>query len=384
MFQSVIKNNKAGIFAILLVCAIFFCLLALVSHLLRESGAELEKLKMFSDKHAYVLEDATPEIEIQRIFSQENASELLSEFFQSLYKDGIPFCLDYGYDMYQDEKGNIVRYHTANEAFFEIHGLKAEQGRLFSQEDYEKTTEPVPVLIGYDLQDNFEVGKEYDFENPTGGDYFRGLVIGVLRKNSEYYHIGAIAFNQSLDASYIVPFGRGMCSPDLAISDYDMALSGMLLFLEDQAMENQVSSRIQAMNLFRYTVKDVDSLSDEGLACQKENLLKLLLLFAVVLALVFATTYLVFRKIIRTHSTEIGVRVLCGASVSKITAEIAQLAGLLVALSWMPSLLLAEGWRDAAVCAGGALLLFALIVCIPLRLIQKLSIVEIVRNPNAD
>ena len=384
MFLSVIKHNKAGMAAILIVCGISFLLVGLFAHAHHENGEDLNKIKAFSNKHAYVLVDSTPEIEMQRILTQKNASELLSEFFQSLYEDGISFCSNYGYDMYQDENGNIVHYHTASRSFFELYGLKAESGRLFSQEDYEKTAEPVPVLIGYDLKSSFELGKQYYFENPTGGGGFQGLVVGVLNKNSEYYHISNVALNESLDSSYIVPFGRGMCSPDRAISDYDMALSGMLLFLEDQAAAEQIGSQIRAMNLFQYSLKDVDKTADEALQNQKKNLITVLMLFAVIAAIVFVTTYMVFRKIIRTHTVEIGVRVLCGASVSKITAELAKLAALLVAVSVTPAVIASEAWTDAAICAGSAVLLFVLIACIPMRLINRLSVVEIVRNPNME
>ena len=89
MFLSVIKHNKAGMAAILIVCGISFLLVGLFAHALHENGEDLNKIKAFSNKHAYVLVDSTPEIEMQRILTQKNASELLSEFFQSLYEDGI-------------------------------------------------------------------------------------------------------------------------------------------------------------------------------------------------------------------------------------------------------------------------------------------------------
>ena len=368
----------------LIVCIISFLLIGFAIHVLRENGEDMEKINEFSGKHAFTTTDSTPDIEVSRILSQENASELLSKFFLSLYDDEISFTTDYGYDMYHDEKGNIVRYHTVADAFFELFGITAEKGRLFTKEEYETASDVVPVVIGYELRDSFKLGQEYFFENPTGGGGFQGRIVGVLGKNSEYYRICNVGVNESLDTSYIVPFTKAMCTANRAISDYDMALSGLTVFLDDPADAEKINRRISDMNLFRYKLKDVDKAADEALENQQKGIVVVSVIFAVIVVVVFVTTFLIFRKIIRTHAVEIGVRVLCGASVSKIASEIAGVAGVLVAISLIPGMLMTETWKDALICLGCAAVLFALIVLIPVRMIRRLSVVEIVRNPNME
>lgn len=384
MFFGVIKNNKAGIAALLVVCCIAFLFVGFVFHILRENGEDMDRMKVFGNKHAYVTTDATPDIEVQRILSQKNASELLSGFFSSLYADEISFCVDYGYDMYCDDKGNIVRYHTATESFFALYGLTAGEGRLFSKDEYMTTGDVTPVVIGYDLRESFKLGQEYYFDNPTGGGGFQGLIIGVLNKNSEYFRMNNISVNENLDSSYIVPFGPGMCTPDRAVSDYDMALSSLVLFLDNPQTEELINKRIQDMNLFQYSLVDVDDAADEALDERQKTILAVSMLSLTIAVVVLATAYLVFRRIIRVHEKEIGVRVLCGASLRRITAEIARIAGVLIAVAMLPAIVLAETWREALACIGCAGILFLLILCIPVHLIRKLSVVEIIGTRSAE
>lgn len=369
---------------VLIVCFLSFVLLEFVVHIIRENEEDVGKMQEFRDKHAFVTSDDTPDIEVQRILSQSNSKELLSMFFRSLYEDGISFCTDYGYSMYYDKAGFEVRYHTVNELFFQFYGLSAEKGRLFTEEEYASESEVVPVVIGYNLRNTFALGEQYFFENPTGGGGFQGQIVGVLKKNSEYYRINNVAINLSLDSSYIVPFGVWMCTPDRAVSDYDMALSGLVLFLDDPGVAEVIEKRIREMNLFRYQLVDVDNAADEAITEQKKSIIAVTIVLCTILIAVFITSLLVFRKVIRAHAEEIGIRVLCGASVKHITGEVAALTAVLIAIAVIPAVFLAEIWQDRVLCLGFGLILFVMVTLIPRHLVRKLSVIEIVRNPGAD
>ena len=87
----------------------------------------------------------------------------------------------------------------------------------------------LPILIGYELQDKYKLGKEYEFEHGGTGDTFRGKVVGILRKSSKYYELNGLSVSLSLDFSYIVPQSTKNMD-NLSFSDLDMAETRMVVF----------------------------------------------------------------------------------------------------------------------------------------------------------
>lgn len=374
-----IKNNKLISVSLLFLCIVVMLLLSNLYDVLTHTHENLNKIEYFRNTEAYIVQDSTDELLFEKISSDENAIEKMEKFFTEMRMEQIKFYTQYGYDMYVSEYGNVVRQESVTENFFDLFGIRTVEGRLFEEEEYDEETEIIPVVIGYNLGNEYVVGNVYEFENAGTGEVFAGIVIGRLQKNSEYMEFNnSYEMTYTLDNSYIIPLGlKDYKNDKMSFSDWDMALTSMVIMSDDVTY---VAQEIENMGLFKLSLLDIQERFAEVVSAEI-NYLNMILTFTIVVSiLIIFVIWIIFSRYIRKQLYEYGIHLLCGARRKSLIGRNAMYIFFVLGLSSIIVWLLFGSLEDGIFLLFSAVVLGAVIMIYPfckLRFGRILKIMKI-------
>ena len=214
----------------------------------------------------------------------------------------------FGYDIYVNNNGNNVKEQIITEQFINVFKFSIMQGRNFEAADFNTNNGVLPILIGYELQDKYKLGKEYEFEHGGTGDTFRGKVVGILRKSSKYYELNGLSVSLSLDFSYIVPQSTKNMD-NLSFSDLDMAETRMVVFGD----KNKIQKIFANTSPITVSLISVDNWIDEIMQNQKSALLLIGSVSILFLVFTLFITYIGFSRLFKKQMKEYKIHIFCGA-----------------------------------------------------------------------
>lgn len=306
-----IQNNK-------IICTIFFVLniamLFLVTslfHVIDDTMENMHSIKTFETGYdnAYMIVDETTEEDFSKISSDTDlASKEYKQLFAELTKANIDYYTAFGYDIYVNNNGNNVKEQIITEQFINVFKFSIMQGRNFEAADFNTNNGVLPILIGYELQDKYKLGKEYEFEHGGTGDTFRGKVVGILRKSSKYYELNGLSVSLSLDFSYIVPQSTKNMD-NLSFSDLDMAETRMVVFGD----KNKIQKIFANTSPITVSLISVDNWIDEIMQNQKSALLLIGSVSILFLVFTLFITYIGFSRLFKKQMKEYKIHIFCGA-----------------------------------------------------------------------
>ena len=154
-----------------------------------------------------------------------------------------------------------VQCRVANEHFFDLYNMSLYDGRMFDTTDFTAYKDAIiPVVVGYNLKDIYQLGKKYSFHHGDEDKYFQGEIVGILQKNSNYSSLQDI--NVLLDNSYIIPLSDCFIDEFFGMSDYDLSVSSMII--EDNGSELQdIIDNINSINFWKLDIVSIrDALND--------------------------------------------------------------------------------------------------------------------------
>lgn len=380
MIRNIVEQNRKGLIAICGMCLCLYLVTGLTMHVLMKQRHEYNRLSMFGRKSAYAVVDSTSEEDMDRILSNSRAVEVLSGFFRDLCRNDISFITEFSYDMFRiDGMKELVRYQTVTDGFFELFGISARAGSLFSEEDYSEQSEIVPVIVGYELKDTYLLNQIYEFELPYSENGFRGKVIGVLDKNSTFFRYSSMAIDHSLDYSYIVPLGESRFKEELGLGSYDMALNHTLFFLNQEGEADGINQKLISMNLFRTELSNASKEMGYYLKEQKQTRILAIAAIGTITVLFFLGFLSVILKIISKQSVEIAARVMSGASRLVLAGQLLVPASTIMILTGIAAGVLFHTKEVILVYVGlfgGLVALYSFIIYAKLRHLSLIPVLE--------
>lgn len=240
-----IRNHKFMIVLFLVLTIIMFFMFGLLLDHVVDSCSLIRGLKELrkNTDEAYVLVDTTSEEKFSELWRDEQGTvKKYKEFFNTLDESGLTYYTAYSYVVDTTDEGDMIREQIITEKFMDIFNLSTASGRLFDNDDFSTITDPVPILVGYELQDDYQLGKTYELLNGGTGESFKGIVVGILSKDSAYYELNSIDISIPLDYSYIVPQSMKDVS-NMEFSDLDMAETRMIVFGSKDEIQRIVSTQ---------------------------------------------------------------------------------------------------------------------------------------------
>ncbi|MBE5891175.1 MAG: hypothetical protein E7282_09470 [Lachnospiraceae bacterium] len=306
-----IKNNRMIVSIICIFHIVLMIFLGFLLHIIRENQEEVKSIKVFQKgfDDAYIVVDETDDETFSKIIENaDRAIEEYSKLFDALVENDIRFYTEFGYTIYVDEQGNNIEQRRVTNGFFDIFHMSVLEGRLFDEKDYDEVGDEIPVIVGYQLRDKYEVGKKYQFDDGGSGEQFWGKVIGILDKNAEYCELNNYSVKQNLDYSYVLPQNYKNMDK-LSFSDLDMAETKMVVFGD----RNEIQKIISNNSPIKVSLINVSDHVQEILNDQVEmNIISALIALALI-AVSFVISSVGAGKIFVKQLNEYRIHMFCGA-----------------------------------------------------------------------
>lgn len=374
-----ITNNKVISAFLLILCTIMMILFVNTFAVLSHTRLSIEKVEKYRNTEAYIIQDSTDDLQFEKVYSDDTAISKMENFFCNLRNENITFYTQFGYDMYISEFGNIVRQECVTSNFFELFGIDTIEGRLFTQEEYDVIADVVPVVIGYNLTNEYKVGEIYKFVNAGTGEAFDGKIIGRMKKNSSYMEFNnSFEMMYSLDDSYIIPIGlKDYQNERMSFSDWDMSLTSMVILSDDVEF---VENGIEKMNLFKLSLLDIQERFDEVISAETNYLYVVMIITAIIILLVLVVTWIIFSRLIKKQLYEYGIHLLCGAKKGILVKRIACYAYFILFISIFVTCVLLQSVSEFFFLCGLAVCLGALILIYPAGKLKFCNILQLMKN----
>ncbi|NLG03286.1 MAG: hypothetical protein GX567_05600 [Clostridia bacterium] len=239
--------------------------------------------------------------------------EKYNDFFKALSESDLTYYTAYGYDVDTTDKGNTIREQIITEKFLDIFNLSAISGRLLNKDDFNTKNDTVPVMVGYELQDHYKLGNTYELFNGGTGEYFKGLVVGILSKNSEYYELNSVNVALPLDYSYIVPQSIQDTS-NMGFSDLDMAETRMVVF----GSKNEIQKIISTKSPIDITLIGVIDKIDELLRTHRNEIILLIIILIAIALISICVMWIFYYHIFKKQFHAYNIHYIFGATNSSL------------------------------------------------------------------
>ena len=186
-----IKNNKR-MYIVFYIQMIFIILLIYnIFNQIIDSNKYLKNTKHLVESNAYIPSDKTSTEQLDYMMNEDkNIIPKLKELYSYIMSNkNIEIYSSYYYYLQEFINGEQVRFHYINQNFNNIISLKTIKGRNFEDYDFIDSKSYIPILIGYNLKDSYDVGKIYDMFDSVTGYPIKCKVIGILEYNSSFISI---------------------------------------------------------------------------------------------------------------------------------------------------------------------------------------------------
>lgn len=341
---------------------------------------KLEKVSSLRNSNAYIAVDNTSDEKMQQILNDEDCTVKLADFFNWLENDNIKYCSEFGYDISMNGEGIIESQKSVTKDFFNMFGISVSRGRVFSDSEYEHEASICPVVIGAELEKKYKLNEVYKFENGGLGTEFKGKVIGVLSKNSMYYNLNNINMPIYLDNSYIVPVNTNYNTEKFSFSDYDMALSHMVIFDNSTDKMEQISKALSALNLFDINFISADEQTQEILHNVADEMLMQFMLAIFILIFTLVCINISFHKMIIQNMYEYGIHMICGATVQDLIRRFFLFVYTIIGIALVLVIIITCDYITAIISVLFGLVLGIIVLIYPFVKLRKLAIIQIVNR----
>jgi len=297
---------------------------------------EIERLNR--SKEIYGFMDYTSEERIQSILADDTHLPALRELYNGIYNNSnIEAFPLYSADIYTVKSSvttqttltpkemNRTPFLYANHFFFEYFNINLNEGRLFDETDYTINEVNIPIIIGSELQSQYELDQV--FTDVTGRSY---KVIGILDEGSSYIDIMASRDFKDLDRMFILPQNLNYLT---SITELDSVITRAYMATEDESELSEIVRLAAEKDTYSFAYKSMRYQS-QFVAQDKAKVLQTqLLLSGLILIFTFVSVNVSYLQFIKKYTYDFGVHLLSGATIKHIMLRIAGQFLILLVLS---------------------------------------------------
>lgn len=366
-------------FVQLVICFTLFSY-SLVSVIKLSDG--LRQLHDLARESSFVLLETTSENQIAKIFDdEERAFEKLEGIFAYLEENNVRYMVNWRYEWgYEEDAPNRIPIseYTVNKEFLDLNNIQVCEGRMFEEEDYQISGNQVPVLVGKDLQEEYQLGQTFTYQDGDLGEECVAKVVGILNEHATRFNIGFFE-NETLNNAILKPFSVEMFLKGKNMASFDMALGGMV-FITDAKTANQVAEYIEKTETFTFELETVDDMLKEISERHKPQMefqIFILVLVFVFVVFGFVSWMLVMME---KNMVEYAIHIHCGASVEMIAFRMTEQVFLLSILAMIPSMLLYHFSRISMITCLLPVVLCLVMTIVVVRKLKNTNMVQTIRR----
>ncbi|SFS03630.1 hypothetical protein [Anaeromicropila populeti] len=319
-----IANSKRTFicFVIQLIVIIYLMTVAFTDLKILYSG--IKKMEGLKSVDFYVATDSTTDERISRMFSNEDNSVIgLKTLLDKIYSyDDMNGYTVFGYDLSIPANGGVINEKVASKNFFDTFHIGAYKGRLFSNEDFTSNNDVIPVVIGFNLRNQYKIGQEYKFSHGGTGMQYRGIVVGILDYNSCYPDLYYIGINNNLNNSFFFPMSDGFINKCFSLSDFHMAIDSTVLITDNLSNIKSIEKFGNNIDLLNISYK----MYKEFMSDYINHVLPQIMYEFMVASIIFifavsgmsASLSLYIRKNVKNYA----IHLICGARISDLVKQL--------------------------------------------------------------
>lgn len=311
------KRFLSVIMGLQLVVIVFFLYLCISKIIYFQEGSKrLEDLK---NSGAYINSDSTNDDQMQRLFeSEEESTQKAQELYHYIKQQEacksfscFSYCAQLNSGLYVDQ------YYTETELFenFAIRFIEGE-GNL---EYREGSSDPIPLIVGYDLRKEYKLGQTYKENDFVTGEPLKYKVVGILEQNSTIPSLYNIGETVSLDQAFIQP----ILERDLAdLATLDMAISSTIIFTQDQTILDDFVLKSSELDLFELNYSTIEENIRDYAEKAMEEMKWLILIIAIMLAFTGLSLIVSLNNLFEKKKREFAIHMMYGASRIRVLSRV--------------------------------------------------------------
>ncbi|UTR16781.1 ABC transporter permease [Salipaludibacillus sp. LMS25] len=368
----------------LMLVLIQFSVLSFVD--LRHMKEEISRLT--KDHEIYGLMDVTNDEDISNLINDDDKMPDMHALYTyifhnpsfasfSLFSSWLPFeddrLLKFKGVTYEDGE-SLVDYALVTEEFFHYFQVDIAKGRGFDPEDYINKVEAMPVIIGSDFADVWDVGDRFTdvYENNYE-------VVGVLEKGATFIDVMSSREIYNLDAMMVLPVNE---SEFQMMPDYDEVIPNTYIIPQDDTTPQEIIDYAAELETYTFLYKNVSEQAKHVIS-DKQTWIQMQL-FLIILVTIFTLISLIVSllQFIDKNRYEFGVHYLSGAENKHIMMRLVFQILPFFIIGNVASIFLATTLLSTSITLLASLLLGILVVAIPLVKIQRTGLSSILRWKN--
>lgn len=286
-----------------------------------EGYTSLDELR---SQEVYVGNDQSTDEQLQKLYGSEyydQSNEKAKELFTYLNKN-FNYAISWQMNSSDLSIGNSpITIKTINEDFTNFFPFQVKKGEMFSSENFDKSSEIIPIIIGASLEEKYPVGSELVAINPSNAEEETYKVIGILEDNTYTTSIYNLDSKIYLNYTVIRPL-RNIDIANINIIQLTDGFQDLLIYGADNAKVNELESLIQKDDFFNIKFYSATQHIDSFFSMYKK---RVIMMGSVGLFFLIITSILMIWNVTISYKIlikDIAIRALVGLSISKLRVSI--------------------------------------------------------------
>lgn len=366
-----IKESKGTNIIFMIQMIVVILLFADVCMDVTEYISGVNRFEIMRQNSAYVNSDTTDDEQLDYLWSNEEQS---TENAQELYKYIKENFKSYTVWSYNTD--NETQYFT-DDLFFKMIDIQLYKGTF--PEEYKSQSDITPVVIGYNLKNQYTLGEEYQVCDCSSAQNIKVKIVGILKNNSTIPSLYEIGSSESLDNAVIFPITDRYLS-DLA--NLDMAINSTVVFTDDKNDLMSIEKKSAKLGLFSIQYQSIQDNINDYLTILKDKLQNRLVLIGIISCFAIFSMILNMLNLISKKKKDFSIHFMTGATKGDIISQVI-IQVLILFIPAVVILLIYSGFSYTSLISFAfSLILIFLVVILPVKRLDKDDMITIYHKEN--
>ena len=178
--------------------------------------------------------------------------------------DNIDKICDKKYSFYSYLPTSINNGIACKETFidsdmYDFYNFRIDSGRDFTEDDF-KSKDVIPMIVGYDIKNDYKIGEIYNFGRGDKKD-IQAKVIGYFSKDQNFASL--LELVDTTNNALLMPISENLVKNNFIESDFDMYLNGTVFELKNDEDAQKIETLINDTKFYNVELKKLHDVLDD-------------------------------------------------------------------------------------------------------------------------
>ena len=178
--------------------------------------------------------------------------------------DNIDKICDKKYSFYSYLPTSINNGIACKETFidsdmYDFYNFRIDSGRDFTEDDF-KSKDVIPMIVGYDIKNDYKIGEIYNFGRGDKKD-IQAKVIGYFSKDQNFASL--LELVDTTNNALLMPISENLVKNNFIESDFDMYLNGTVFELKNDEDAQKIETLINDTKFYNVELKKLHDILDD-------------------------------------------------------------------------------------------------------------------------